>query len=197
MKKLLKILVVLIFAFSFLPVYAQEEENVEDQAPVIVDVEGLQAEFVQYTQDPASKDATFEMVLHSNLDSDRVRISWTLTTLEGSGAVFKDKSQVTTFLTIQKGQTYNIPITITPTGKGEIELLGKAESFKAGEAFTVTVKKVFETNSAGEILPLTQEYKSQRTLNLLKNVVIFMVSFLIILFLLFKGFKWFKKWLKK
>lgn len=197
MKNFLKVFLVLAFLGVVSPVYAQTDESVQDQKPVIVDVEGLRAEFIQETQDPASKDATFKMVLDSNLNSDRVKISWTLTTLEGNGAVFKDKTKVVSYMTIAKGQTYTIPITITPVGKGEFELLGKAESFKAGEAFTVTAKKVMKTNATKEILPLSDDYKSKRMLNAVKDLVLVVAIIAGSIFLAVKGFKWFRKWLKK
>lgn len=177
-------------------IFAQDE-NVIDQAPVINDVPSLRAEFKQYTQDPTSKEAKFEIVLKSNLDSDRVQISWTLTTLSGSGAVFKDKALAKSFINIKKGQNYNKSIVIIPSGKGEIELLGKIESFKAGETFVVTVKKIFATNIQGEILPLTQDYIADRRGVLIRNIIIFIVAVIAFVYLLKKGIVLFKKWLKK
>src|SRR5688500_16466537 len=56
-----------------------EEELIQEDAPAeIDDFSGLRAELNQYTQDASSKEVTFEMVLKSNVDSDRVRVTWEL-----------------------------------------------------------------------------------------------------------------------
>lgn len=192
-----KFIFTLLFLFILTnPVIAQDE-NVQDQAPVINDVEGLRAEFKQYTQDPESKEVKFELVLKSNLDSDRVRVTWSLMTLDGKGSVFKDPSQSIKFINIQKGQNYTIPITIIPTGKGEVQLLGKVESFKAGATFTVTASKVYASNTIQEILPLTNDYVSARRNVLLKNIAIFVGLFALTIFIFIRGTKQFKIWLNK
>ena len=192
--------IALLFIFTLLlvtPVFAQEDDNVVDKAPEITDVEGLRAEFKQYIQSAENREIKFEMILKSNLDSDRVKITWSLTTLSGNGAIFVNPAQTIKYITIKKGETYTFPITILPTGKGVVELLGKAQSFKAGESFTVTAKKEFATNIQQEILPITSEFRSQKLLVMLKNFLIFVVLVVAGIYLLLKGSKWFKRWLNK
>lgn len=174
-----------------------QDELVQEQPAIIDDFQGLRAQFKQNTQNPESKEAEFEMTLNSSLDSDRVQITWTLTTLSGQGAIFKDLSQVRTFINIAQGQTYTRRITIIPTGRGEIEIMGKVESFKAGESFVVTVRKVFETNGVGEILPLTQDYINWRRGVLFKNIGIIIAVGAGGFYGFKYGIRYFKKWLKK
>jgi|SRR5690606_3338268 len=197
MKSLILIILFTISALA-LPVSAQSETDLnQDQAPEIKDVPGLRAEFKQYTQDPESKEIKFEMILKSNLDSDRVRVTWTLTTLSGRGAVFKTPTEATRNIEIEKGQTYTIPITVVPTGQGAIELLGTVESFKADATFTVTVKKIFGTNASLEVLPITQEYIQARTMVIIRNIVIFAALFVAITVFGLKGLKRFSRWLNE
>jgi hypothetical protein len=203
MKKLIiSISLLLLSGFSpFIPVvYSQTEEELdameEDRAPVIDDVEGLRAEFRQYTQSFDTKEMRYEMVLHSNLNSDRVKITWYLTTLDGRGAIFKDKSEAIRYIEIKRGEAYSIPITIIPTGRGEVELLGVVESFRAEATFTVTVKKVFATNSLGEILPLTSDYQTSKGLIVIRNILIYLCGFVFIIFGSIKGAVYFRRWLR-
>lgn len=195
--KLLTVILSFLVITYFSVIGFAQDELVQEQPTIIDDFQGLRAQFKQNTQNPETKEAEFEMALNSRLDSDRVQITWTLTTLSGQGAIFKDLSQVRTFINIANGESYTRKITIIPTGRGEIEIMGKVESFKAGEAFVVTVRKVFETNSVGEILPLTQDYINWRRGVLFKNIGIVIAGGVIAFYGFKYGVVYFKKWLRK
>ncbi len=198
MKKFL-IITVLIVSATFLSfrVFAQTDASTDpfqsDQAPVIQDVEGLRADFNQETQDPESKQVTFEMILKSGIDADRVKITWTL---QGSSKFVND-TDATKDITIQSGKTYSIPITILPTGYGVTELRGQAEAFKADGSYLVLVRKNFASNASQEVLPLTAEYNQAKTLSIVKTVVIVAIIFVILAIGAFLGFKKFAKWLNR
>lgn len=188
----------LLFAINLLipsTVFAQTESELqtEDKPAVVEDVPGLRAEFVQGTQSPWSKEIKFEMKLKSGIDSDRVKITWTLT----GPSNFPDTSLTSRSAVIEAGKDYSIPIVVKPVNAGVNELIGKVEAYKADGIYVVTVRKNFATNSAGEVLPLTNEYKSAKTMRLVIIIVGGVVGGIFGIFALFFGFKKFVKWLNK
>lgn len=177
--------------YSFTSLNAQTTDTT-DQPVVIKDFDGLRAEFKQETQDPESKNATFNMILKSNIDSDRVKIVWTVT---GSSKAL-DSKQLTMNLNIKKGGTYTVPITVIPQGEGVTEVYGTAQSVSVDSSFLVTVRKNFQTNKLLEILPLTDAYNQAKTLSNVKNIVIVLVIVSIIIGILFVAFKRFNRYIK-
>lgn len=182
--------ILLVTIFSSFSVVAQ---NTTVSAPV---VEGLKATLSKETQNAETKEIKFKMTLNSNVDSDRVRIRWNLKTLSGNGARFNNTSDsLIPRFTVKKGSTYEFIIAITPLGKGEFEIMGEAESFKANETFKVSVKEVLQTNNDGEIIPFTSEYQTSRMLLLIRNVVIIFLLAIALIFGGLFGFKKFRNWL--
>lgn len=192
---LLAVSTLLTLHVSPLTVVAQTESELqtEDKPAVVEDVPGLRAEFVQGTQSPWSKEIKFEMKLKSGIDSDRVKITWTLT----GPSNFPDTSLTSRSAVIEAGKDYSIPIVVKPVNAGVNELIGKVEAYKADGIYVVTVRKNFATNSAGEVLPLTNEYKSAKTMRLVIIIVGGAVGSIFGIFALFFGFKKFVKWLNK
>ncbi|MFS8130418.1 MAG: hypothetical protein ACMG57_00415 [Candidatus Dojkabacteria bacterium] len=161
------ILAIFTSLIGYTSIYAQDASTADLPAE-IKDFDGLKAEFRQNTQDPDSKNIKFEMVLHSNIDSDRVKVTWTV-----SGASkMVNTSEKRVDLDIRKGQTYTIPITILPVGKGISEVYGTAQSVSVESSFLVTVRKNYSSNSDSEVLPITQEYQTAKSLLVVKNVLI-------------------------
>jgi len=183
--------------FISLPIYAQSssQNNLEkNNTPAEVkDVEGFRADFKQNTQDPDTKIVKFEMILKSNIDSDRVEINWEVDGV----SVFKDKGKKNLKTSIQGGKTYDIPIELIVAGSGITELRGKAEAFKADSSFLITVRKDFATNSNLEILPISQDYSTAKNVSLIKNIIVILVIVGIILFIGLIALKRFVKWLNK
>ncbi|MDQ6984778.1 MAG: hypothetical protein Q9M91_04305 [Candidatus Dojkabacteria bacterium] len=163
------------------------EENID---AVIDDIPGLRAEFFQKTQDPKSKEIEFGIKLTSRVTSDKVRVTWTL---DGKSA-FKYPQSSVSVTSIEDGGEYILPITIIPTGQGITELIGKIESFELNNSFVVTVRKNYASNIDGEILPITDEYKSAKTTNLIRTVGIVAVTLIIAAVFATYGLKKFLKW---
>jgi hypothetical protein len=164
-----------------------------DQQPQIVDVEGLRAEFKQYTQNPDSKVVRFEMTLKSNIDSDRLKITWELKGVSS----FVDETKKIVYGAVKKGESYVVPIEIIPRSYGVTELYGKVEAFKAENSYLVTVRKNFASNENAEVLPITDEFNSAKNLSLVKNIGFAIVGFTILVIFGLFGFKKFKNWLNK
>lgn len=185
----------------FTPIVVTAQDlTTQSQQPEIQDVEGLRASFKEYTQSPATRKVKYEMILKSNIDSDRVRITWTTI----GANIFEPQSGYTVEgttargnISIRKGQTYTIPIEVTVTGEAINELFGKAEAFLAESTFIATVRKNYASNAEGEVLPLTAEYNQAKTQNTILNVIVIILVVVIILLSLFFALKLFLKWLDK
>ncbi len=206
MKKLYKIaqkpLLISILTMSMLCpiVITAQDLTTQSKAPEIQDVDGLRTEFKQYTQDPATKKVKFEMVLKSNIDSDRVRITWTTTgpnIFEKQGNYVIEGNTARGDISIRKGQTYVIPIEVTILGGGVNELFGRAEAFLAESTYIATVRKNYATNSESEVLPITDEYTSIKTRNLIITIVLIIMAVAASLVAIYLGLKQFLKWLDK
>ncbi|MEO6729547.1 MAG: hypothetical protein ABIM99_06525 [Candidatus Dojkabacteria bacterium] len=185
------ILAIFSSVIGFSPIYAQEAASADKPAE-IKDFDGLRAEFKQETQDPDSKNITFNMILKSNINSDRVRIDWTLS---GTSKLLNDKDKTKT-LSIKQGETYTIPITITPTSEGVTEIYGTAQSVNVDSSFLVTVRKNFAFNNSLEVLPITSEYTTARTLSIVKSIVLVLLVASAILGFGFIGLKRIMKYLR-
>lgn len=168
----------------------QEEELQEDAPAEIDDFAGLRAELKQYTQDPGSKEVLFEMILTSNVDSDRVRVTWEL---QGR-SVFAATADLVVEMEIKKGESYTIPITVRPTSKGVTELYGKVQSYELGNSFLVTVRKNYASNENAEILPITDEYKEAKLQHTFINIGKYIVLTLILIVAGVFGLRALKTW---
>jgi hypothetical protein len=162
----------------------------EDKEVEITDVQSLKADFKQYTQDPDSKIVKFEMILTSQINSDRLRITWTVSGISKP----VDDNQLTTVLDIKAGQTYTIPIEVTPTGYGVSEVYGKAQAFGADSNVIATVRKNYASNEMGEILPITDDYKNKKLFNLVFSIIKLILILVFVFIGIFFGFKKFTKW---
>lgn len=169
------------------------EQMTIDQKPEIVDSSALRAEFKQYTQDPKSRVVRFEMILTSSIRSDRVTVTWkvsgTSRLVDGFGTR-KD-------LSVEPGKTYTIPIEVIPTSYGLSEVYGKAEAFQVEGSAIATVRKTYFVNEAAEILPITKDYESKKTLSLITDVLIIVGIVVALIVGGLVGFKIFVKWFKK
>jgi hypothetical protein len=181
-------------------VISAQDLTQQNQAAEVQDVESLRASFNEYTQNPANKRVKFEMVLKSNIDSDRVRITWTT---QGP-SIFEDQSGYTIDgntargnIAIRKGQTYTIPIEVTVAGEGINELFGKAEAFQAESTFVATVRKNYASNESGEVLPLTDAYNQAKTQNTILNIIVVVIAVVAILVAIYFALRQFLKWLDK
>jgi len=191
--------VLVLSLFTTLLVSAQDLTTQSKQVE-IQDVDGLRAEFKEYTQSPSTRKVKYEMILKSNIDSDRVRITWTTdgaNIFEQQSGYIVEGSTAKTDIAIREGQTYSIPIEVTVTGEDINELFGKAEAFLAASTYVATVRKNYASNKEGEVLPLTSEYTQSKTQNTILNIVVIVVVVLVILIGLFFALRMFLKWLDR
>lgn len=187
-------LVLLLSLFAFPTILAQEssEDAVKDE------ITEMQVELSSETQDPVSKNVKFNLTLNSNIDSDRVKITWTSTGPNNYTAgqnYLVNGFDASGEIRIKKGQTYSVPINITIYGFGVNELIGKVEIVLPEGTKVLTVRTNFGSNAEGEVLPLTEEYTQAKNLNNIKNIVTWIIGIILTLIIGFFALKKFLKWL--
>jgi hypothetical protein len=182
----------LFFLLLLSPVVYAQDLTTTDKPVEIKDFEGLRAEFKQYSQDPETKIVKFEMTLNSKINSDRVRIEWTAVGI----SEFVDEREARRDLKIEAGKSYVIPVSVRILGDGIHEVFGKAESVQVDSSFLVTVRKNFASNASAEVLPITNEYSTAKTLSQIKNAVFIIIGVAAVIaavFFIFKRFVLFSK----
>jgi len=194
MRKLAYLLVfVLILSVPLHVLAATQEEQLDavDDQIVIKDVEGLRLNLVQQTQDPGTKEVRFDLVIYSQITSDRVQISWSVT---GSSELITDKSE-SMYLT--PGNTYTASATVKPRTFGATKLIVTVEAYEIEGTYISTASKEFGTFTNGEIYPITDEYKAAQLTYYLQFVAIIIIVILFlgvtIIFLLKRFTKWYHK----
>lgn len=191
MRKLVYLLAVLVLSIIPLHVLAATQEEqldaVNDQV-VIKDVEGLRLNLVQQTQDPGTKEVKFDLVIYSQITSDRVKVSWTVT---GSSELITDKSEN---LYITPGNTYTASATIKPRTYGATKLIVVVEAYEIEGTYISTASKELGTFTNGEIYPITDEYKAAQLTYYLKFIAIIIIGILVLAVVVLLLLKRFTKW---
>ncbi|MCA9386771.1 hypothetical protein KC669_01930 [Candidatus Dojkabacteria bacterium] len=183
----------LIHAQGQLQLIENEEMLYEQDRPADVSSsQALEVTFKEYVQNPSSKVARFEMVLKSNVNSDRVRVTWTIS----GQSIAPNEDQLIKNLTVRTNETYIIPIDVKPLGYGVTEVYGVARIVGADSGQVATVRKNFAANSSAEILPITDEYNQAKVFSIIWLIVRTVVIGLIVIAIGFFGFRRFVKWYK-
>lgn len=147
-------------------IYAQSQlqegaEAIEfDASTKITDVEGLQLELVQNTQDPGSKEIQFDLVIKSEITSDRVQIIWEV---NGKSEIVNTEQQVCT-LSVAKGETYRVSLTIKPRAFGITDISAKVEAFQIDGTRVASASKTIGSYENGEVFPPTEGHDLAKTL---------------------------------
>ncbi len=201
MNKFLAFVFFVLLSFAFLlPVFAQQLELIdeqelaeENQEAETVNSQDLDISFRENIQNPANKNKTFEMVITSKVNSDRVRVTWQVRGV----SVAINEEELVQDLVVRTRETYVIPITIRPTGRGVSEVYGTARIVGAEASQVATVRKNYASNSSRDVLPITDEYRNSQILNFVWLIVRIVIFALIIIVGGYVGFKQFVRWYKQ
>lgn len=133
--------------------FAFAQTDIQNPKTEIFSSEGLRIDLVEGIQDPETKIIIFEMILQSDIDSDRVLINWNLS----GNARFQDPAERRKNISIRKNERYTIPISIVPVGVGEngvgiSEVVGEAEAFFVNSSIVSSVRKRFFSNIDSEVV---------------------------------------------
>ncbi len=204
------VLALLLLPIFILPINAQElrlENDPEtemlieaDQPTETTSTQDLEVDLIQNTQNPANRNVTFELVIDSKVNSDRVRIVWDVRGV--SAVINKDQEEV--ILTVRDGQRYVLPFTIRPTGVGGTEVSATARVVGAGSAQVASVRKNFASNAYGDVVEIVDntvripsDYRQAQTVYYLTRFSLYTVGGIVGIVGLFIGFKKFVRWYKK
>lgn len=170
-----------------------EEMLYEENRPAdVTSTQALEVTFVQHTQNPSSKVAQFEMILKSNINSDRVRVTWEV---KGQ-SIAVNEDQLIRNLTVKQNETYSIPLDVKPLGYGVTEVYGVARVVGADSSQLATVRKNFAANNSAEILPLTDEYNQAKVFSIIWLIARTTTIVLVLVVSGFVAFKKFVSWYK-
>jgi hypothetical protein len=189
MTKLISSLLVLLILAStlWLPVYAQPIEF--DSEVKVQDVEGIQLQLIQNTQDPGSKHVKFDLVIASQVTSDRVQVRWEVTgkseLVSGGG---------TTTLRVVPNEIYTVPLVVWPREFGVTNVKAFVEAFQVDGTRVATASQTFGSYEDGEVFPPTDDHNLVKTLFFARTFALIAVAAFIAAVGGMLGWKWFRKW---
>ncbi len=181
--------IIVFFAQSLGSVRAQEAVSTD---PVIKDVAGLRLQLVEHTQDPSSQQVKFELVIYSQIDSDRVQVTWTV---KGSGKLNNESKQ--TIAKIESGKVYRAEALVQPQAQGTIELSAKVEAFAADGIRLSTASQTIGVYPSREIFPITANYRIAQIALVLRAISAVGIILILGFFLAKFAYKLFRKWLDR
>jgi len=190
-KLLPKILVLslLTLVFAAQPVWAQEAsiETMEEQPAVIQDVEGLRLQIVQHTQDPVTKEVRLDVVVYSQITSDRVQVVWQV------NGVSRLLTPDTNSLTVAPDKSYVVSATILPQGFGTTQVLARVQAFQVDGTYISTATKTIGSLATQEVVPITTQYRVAQIVLFIRTFALVVLVLIIAIILTVLGFVQFKK----
>lgn len=156
---------------------------------IIVGNNAFVVQLTRATQDPGSKEITYNFSITSNITSDRVEITWDLI---GVSEPLREKYKR---LTIEKGQKIDEQFVIKPRFVGRTELRVELRSVAAGVDYIAAARDQFYSNDVHEIIPHSSDYVNAKRLYDVRNVVIIGVVILAIGIMAWMVYNFFQKWL--
>ncbi len=190
LKKILPIILLLVLLTPNL-VHAQESMEFEPPKIVIQDTEGLKVQLVTHTQNPDDKTVRLELVIYSQIQSDRVQISW-----ESNGVV-EILSDVTETLSLVPNQTYTTFIIVRPRFFGVSTITAKVEAFEAQGTYTATASLTIGSYTDGSVFPVTSEFLTAQTVNTINKLMKLVFWGYVLVFALYFAYQQYKRFLKK
>lgn len=151
MNKLLAAIGVLLTLALLAPVSAQEQAA----QPVIKDSAGFQLAIVPSFQNPDTKEINYKLVIYSQIRTDRLFVSWVVT--GGAELVAADKTEGSITLSVQKDQTYTVPVIMKPRLQGLSNLFFTVEAFEAEGTYVATASQDVFSDRTGTIVPMASQ----------------------------------------
>jgi hypothetical protein len=170
-------------------VWAQEAsiETMEEQPAVIQDVEGLRLQIVQHTQDPQSKEVRLDVVVYSQITSDRVQVVWSV-----SGVSRLLTSDVMS-LSVEPDKSYVVSAFIVPQGFGTTQVLARVQAFQADGTYISTATKTIGSLATQEVVPVTTQYRVAQIVLFIRTFALVVLLLILVVILAIAGFIRFKK----
>lgn len=182
----LLILFVLLFLLSSHVVFAQSTGE-----SIVVGDNAFVVQLQREVQNPENKYITYNFVIYSNIDSDRVELEWSVS---GASQAVSDKFKT---LSVNAGEQINEQFVIWPRAAGKTNVRVELRSYAAESNHVAAANDEFITDPNFEIAPTTDEYEQAKQNLTIRNVIIAVVVGLVAIIGGFLAFARFKKWLDR
>lgn len=178
---------VFIFFFSILllnVVQAQDEPptELEEILPVLSDP-ALELSLSQYGQEYPSKSFPVTLTVKSQIDSNKVGVDWTYssTFLAPQNGLDTDVISVSDGGTTTFVKHFDInPKALDIPNPKNLNIGVRVRGFVADENYISTKSFIVKTNAALEILPITDEYQSDKTTGIITTTIRWIVTIVIV-----------------
>lgn len=166
MKKLL-LFSLIFFSFFAISVYSQEIDN---SNPIRVDEKDLDIVLSYEKQDPASKEFYIVADIKSGIDSDRVIVDWDFPTrIKLADETDYPRSRTDIFA----GKVSTVKKLVKPLSKGTFEVEAVVTAVKADVNYISSDTVQIEFNDDKEILPISEEYKKDKMIYQITQILIY------------------------
>lgn len=173
LSKVLRVLfafvLVLNASFGFGVVLAQQQVELDDEQGV--NTRDLDVVLIHGEQDPATKEFDLIATITSNIDSDRVLVTWDL---PGSVEFASTAQYVTEQTAVSAGESTIVRVRVVGGARGGQEFSTTVTLVKADVNYISSDNMEVVFNESREILPMTSDYKQARVLNNIKTALIFL-----------------------
>jgi len=162
----------------------------EDIIPVIRDTAGLRIKLAEQTQNPKTKDIVFDVILYSQIRSDRVSIEWDV---RGSGALVSPESS--TIISVDPGEVHTIQIIVRPQAFGVTNLSITVEAFESEGTFVSTAFQRIYSYEDGTRGPIPGEYQTLELVFMLTDIARVLLYIFVLILVVRIGYQMFQNWL--
>lgn len=173
------------------------------------DAKNLRLFLYQHTQNPQDKSIKFDLVINSQITSDRVQLTWFIS--DGPSQYLQIENQqivqvktIKQDITLESGKQYTFSQLLQPLNRGTTQLLVQVESYSASGRVLATVSKPVWTDASINALVLSEgklvisnEYRLAQYLNYLRIFAIAGIIIVVIYYLAVWGYNWLTTWLKR
>lgn len=201
MNKLVSVLFLFGLVASGLPVVvsAQQEqtqeeltEQAEQDEVVIKDVEGLRLQVAEQTQNPETQEIIFDIVVYSQIRSDRVTMTWNI-----SGVSQLQSEERRLDFKLDPGDIKRFQIVVRPRRRGISQLNITIEAFEAQGTFLATASQPIYSYDGGLRLPVTGQFQTLQLVSSVKGIANTLLQVTIVLLVLRLGYGIFQAWLNR
>ncbi len=169
------------------------DQTTQDQTPVIQDVQGLRLQIAQHTQDPYTKEVRLDVIVYSQITSDRVQVVWTI---NGVSRLVSPDNGIAT-LSVVPNTYYVTSAIISPQGIGNTQIVARVQAFQADGAYISTASKNIASQANRDLFPSTPQYVAAQIALAVRGFAAFALIVIILIVLGYLIFLQFKKWLDR
>lgn len=169
---------------------ASEQMPTEEVLPTIKDNSQLQLALVHATQNPDTKDITYELLIYSQIASDRVQVSWRVT---GNTQLITPSN--TPAFSMAKDSVRRVKVTVRPRSNGLSNIAFTVQIFEARGTVVSTANQDIFTTRDGTVFPVTPSYQTLQFVGIARSVAQAVLTLALLVFGLYILYRIFSRWL--